>query len=209
METPSPQFAGRALVNSTACTGQRPAVESTAGLFCLEDPDQQNDDQNDQENGAKSDVHAPPSFRGRLLFFRRIRPTNHVTRFEKEGRNEARSPSRGRASTLLPASGIRGSRSRGPVGGACPARRRPKAGPPGRPDGLGRTAYCASAVSLRGFWSEPGIPLLCDRRADPPRDHAPQVDLVELLGLSEARSRAQGMRLLQMGHVSLTTTRTR
>src|SRR5512133_631654 len=68
METRAPQFAGRALVNSTACTGQRPAVESTAGLFCLEDPDQQNDDQNDQENGAKSDVHAPPSFRVRLLF---------------------------------------------------------------------------------------------------------------------------------------------
>jgi hypothetical protein len=36
--------------------------------FCLEDPDQQDDDQNEQENGAKSDVHAPPSFRGRLLF---------------------------------------------------------------------------------------------------------------------------------------------
>jgi hypothetical protein len=35
---------------------------------CLKDPDQQNDDQNDQENGAKSDVHAPPSFRSRLIF---------------------------------------------------------------------------------------------------------------------------------------------
>jgi hypothetical protein len=37
-------------------------VDSTAGLFCLEDPDQQDEDQNDQENGAKSDVHTrlPP-----------------------------------------------------------------------------------------------------------------------------------------------------
>jgi hypothetical protein len=35
------------------------------------------------------------------------------------------------------------------------------------------------------------------------------VDLVELLGLPQARPGAQGMRLLQVGHVSLTTTRTR
>src|SRR6266508_2521021 len=83
METPSPQFAGRALVNSTACTGQRPAVESTAGLFRLEGPDQQNDDQNDQENGAKSDVHAPPSFRGRLLLSGGFDPQTTSPRFEK------------------------------------------------------------------------------------------------------------------------------
>jgi hypothetical protein len=83
METRSPQFAGRALVNSTACTGQRPAVESTAGLFSLEDPDQQNDDQNDQENGANSDVHAPPSFRGRLLLSGEFDPQTRSPRFEK------------------------------------------------------------------------------------------------------------------------------
>jgi hypothetical protein len=127
----------------------------------------------------------------------------------KEGRNEDRSPSRGREPTILPASDIRGSYSGGPVGGACPARRRPQAGPTGRPDGLGRTAYCASAVSLRDSATEPGVPLLRDRRADPPRAHAPEVDLVELLGLPQARPLAQGVRLLEMGHVSLTTTRTR
>ena len=127
----------------------------------------------------------------------------------KAGRNEARSPSRGRESTILPASCIRGSRSRGPVGGACPARRRPQADPTGRPDGLGRTTYCASAGSLRRFQREPRVPFLRDRSADPRRDRAPQVDLVELLGLPQARPRAQGLRLLQVGHVSLTTTRTR
>jgi hypothetical protein len=35
------------------------------------------------------------------------------------------------------------------------------------------------------------------------------VDLVELLGLPQARASASRMRLLQVGHVSLTTTRTR
>jgi len=133
----------------------------------------------------------------------------HVTRFEKEGRAEPRSPSGGRESTILPASGIRGSRSRSPPRGARPGRQRPQAGPPGRPDGLGRTAYCASAVSLRRFQGEPRVSLLRDRRADPRGGHAPQVDLVELLGLPQARARAQGVRLLPMGHVSLTTTRTR
>ena len=61
----------------------RPAVESTAGLFCLEDPDQQNDDQNDQENGANSDVHAPPSFRGRLLFSGGFDPQTRSHRSKK------------------------------------------------------------------------------------------------------------------------------
>ena len=58
-------------------------MESTAGLFCLEDPDQQNDDQNDQENGAKSDVHAPPSFRGRLFFSGGFDPQTSSKRLEK------------------------------------------------------------------------------------------------------------------------------
>ena len=91
METLSPQFAGRALVNSTACTSQKPAVESTASLFRLEDPDQQNEDQNDQENGANSDVHAPPSFRGRLLFSGAFHPQT-PSAVRKEGRKEAVSP---------------------------------------------------------------------------------------------------------------------
>jgi hypothetical protein len=51
--------------------------------FCLEDPDQQNDDQNDQENGANSDVHAPPSFRGRLLLSGEFDPQTRSPRFEK------------------------------------------------------------------------------------------------------------------------------
>jgi hypothetical protein len=58
-------------------------VESTAGLFCLEDPDQQDDDQNDQENGANSDVHAPPSFRGRLLFSGGFDPQTRSHRSKK------------------------------------------------------------------------------------------------------------------------------
>jgi hypothetical protein len=208
METPSPQFAGRALVNSTACTGQRPAVEKQPAFSCLKDPDQKNDDQNDQENGAKSDVHAPPSFRSRLTFSGGFDPETS-SNGSKRGRNEPRSSSRGHERTLPPANDIRSSRRRRPRERARPAGRRPQAGPTRRPDGLGRTAYCASAVSLRGLESEPRVPLLCDRRADPPRGHAPQVDLVELLALPQARSRAQGVRLLQMGHVSLTTTRTR
>jgi hypothetical protein len=59
-------------------------VESTAGLFCLEGPDQQNDDQNDQENGAKSDVHAPPSFRGRLVFSGGFTPQTSSRGLKKE-----------------------------------------------------------------------------------------------------------------------------
>src|SRR6266545_4557255 len=43
--------------------------------FCLEDPDQQ--------NGAKSDVHAPPSFRGRLLLSGGFDPQTTSPRFEK------------------------------------------------------------------------------------------------------------------------------
>src|SRR5215216_1034744 len=78
-----PAICGKTLVNSTACTSQRPAVESTARLFCLEDPDQQNDDQNDQENGANSDVHAPPSFRSRLLFSGGFDPQTRSYRSKK------------------------------------------------------------------------------------------------------------------------------
>jgi hypothetical protein len=61
-------------------------VESTVGLLYLEDPDQQNDDQNDQENGANSDVHAPPSFRGRLLFSGGFdsQTTSHGSRMREE-----------------------------------------------------------------------------------------------------------------------------
>jgi hypothetical protein len=47
-------------------------VDSTAGLSRLEDPDQQDEDQNDQENGAKSDVHA------RLPPFGRPRDRSHA-----------------------------------------------------------------------------------------------------------------------------------
>jgi hypothetical protein len=36
METLSSQFAERALRNSTACTGRKPAVDTTIGPFCSE-----------------------------------------------------------------------------------------------------------------------------------------------------------------------------
>jgi hypothetical protein len=70
MKTPSPQIAERELENSTACTGKRPTVDSTAGLLAfLEDPDQEDDDQNDQKNGPQTDIHRLSPFRFRNVIF--------------------------------------------------------------------------------------------------------------------------------------------
>jgi hypothetical protein len=170
----------------------------------LEDPDEQDDDQNDQENGAESDVHPRlPPF-GRLMCSplqgRQTRVAWKKLRSPRvlsgNGR-QTRSPSRS-----CHASSCRASR------GARTAGRRPAARPSRRLL-LGRSAYCAFRARLRRWDGEPGGPLLRDRRVDPRRDHAPQVDLVEPLDLSQARPRPQGMRVLAMGHVPLTTTRTR
>jgi hypothetical protein len=83
---------------------------------------------------------------------------------------------------------------------------RPSADPPRRAGGLVRSAYCFRAGPLRPFKSGPPAALLRDRRPDPRRGRASQVDLVELLGLPQARARAQGVRLLQVDHVPLSAT---
>jgi hypothetical protein len=78
-----PAICGKSACEFHSLHRSKAGCGKTAGLFCLEDPDQQNDDQNDQENGANSDVHAPPSFRGRLLFSGGFDPQTRSHRSKK------------------------------------------------------------------------------------------------------------------------------
>ena len=177
------------------CEAPQPAVDATG----LEDPDQEDDDQDDQENGPQTDVHGVPPF-GRNSFFPSSEPANLPA---EPGRGRVRMPSGDHESSPPHPARIRPHRSACRLGGPFGAGAWAPPGPIRRTRGLGRTAYCTAADLLRRLDGAARAALPVHRRPHPRRADTPEMDLVEPMGLPQARACAPRMRLQQMGHVPL------